>query len=75
MDEQREITFRKDSSLLSTLQNCIHDESELRLVISSLVLQKVNERLESDPKLYAIFCLADMILAYEDFCEGGTTLL
>lgn len=66
-----DIVFHSESSLLPILANYILDDSERRLVISSLVMKEPNERLESDPKLYAIYLLAKMIMEYEEFCEGG----
>lgn len=63
--------FRAESSLLPTIAKCICDDSELRLIISSLVLKEPNERLVADPKLYAIYLLSEKIMAYEEFCEGG----
>ena len=39
MAEYIDVAFRKDSSLLEVLCNGIDDDQELRLVLSSLVLQ------------------------------------
>ena len=71
MATSNDTIFREESSLLNLLREGIHDDSELRLVISSLVLRDVPEELKSNPSLYTIFRLSEMILRYEDFCEGG----
>lgn len=71
MDEIVEIVFREDSSLLSILREGVQDNEELRMIVGSLVLKEPSAILASDPKLNAIYRLAEMIMKYENFCEGG----
>ena len=75
MAENIDVAFRKDSSLLEVLRCGIDDEQELRLVLSSLVLQDAPSELVADCKLHTIYLLAKMIMEYEDFCEGGPGIL
>lgn len=69
MDTKMDIVFREDSSLLEILQEGVQDEAELRMIISTLVLRDEPDLLVDNPKLYAIYRLAEMIMAYEDVCS------
>lgn len=71
MDQNSGICFREDSSLMNILRDGVRDDRELRMIVSSLVLKNPSDDIASNPKLNTIFRLCEMILKYEDFCDGG----
>lgn len=71
MGEKVTISFRAESSLLTVLEEGVQNQKELRAIISSLVLGEPDELVQSDRKLLAIYTMANMILTYENFCDGG----
>ena len=70
-----DISFREESSLLGLLKDCLEDEDDRRAVLDALVFQTMSEKFSTDKKLFAIYRMAEMILKYEDFCDGGMELL
>ena len=66
-----DITFREDSSLLEILKDGLENVDDRRAILDALVFQIMSEKFSTDKKLFAIYRMAEMILKYEDFCEGG----